>query len=67
MKKSTTATHQLRRALPQMPFDHVFETENGNEELCHATGFEVCLGDPSNCQDWWFEYTDREGNLYYGG
>lgn len=66
MKKSTTAT-ELRRELPQMPYDHVFETENGNEELCHATGYEVCLGNPDNLQDWWLEYTDREGNLYYGG
>lgn len=69
MKKNATtaATEPLRRALPQMPFDHVFETPSGNEELCHATGFEVCFGDPDSYQDWWFEYTDREGNLYYGG
>ena len=68
MKKTNqTATEPLRRALPQMPYDHAFETSSGNEELCHATGYEVCMGNPDNCQDWWFEYTDKEGNLYYGG
>lgn len=35
-------TEVLKRELETMPFDKAFETENGNEELCHATGYEVC-------------------------
>lgn len=42
--------------LEVIPFDHVFDTENG-EELCHATGYE---GDGMN------EYVDSNGNLHYG-
>lgn len=59
------AMNELRRELDTMPFDKVFITENGNE-LCHATGYEVCDGNPKNSADWWNEYTDSEGNLYYG-
>lgn len=51
----------MRRELEIMPFDHEF-----NGELCHATGYEVCKGDPKNPADWWNEYEDREGNLHYG-
>ena len=53
-----------KRKLDTMPFDKVFETPSGNEELCHATGFEVQLD--SLPGDWWNEYEDSEGNLYYG-
>lgn len=55
-----------RRELSEMPFDKVFVTESGNEELCHATGYEVCMGAPEEPADWWNEYMDSEGNLYYG-
>lgn len=49
-----------------MPFDKAFVTASGNEELCHATGYEVCMGDPNCRADWWNEYEDFKGNLYYG-
>ena len=48
------------RRLDEMPFDKVFSV-NGNEELCHATGYEVF----KNGQ-WWNEYEDSEGELHYG-
>ena len=59
---------EYRKQLNEMPFDKAFETENGNEELCHATGFEVCDADknPDLPQNWWNEYVDMNGNLYYG-
>lgn len=50
-----------RRKLDEMPFDHVFSV-NGNEELLHATGYEVLGSDGI----WWNEYQDSKGNLYYG-
>ena len=59
-------TEVLRRELDTMPFDKAFTTENGNEELCHATGYEVCLGNPDDASDWWEEFEDSEGNLHYG-
>lgn len=46
-----------RRKLDKMPYDRVFNA-NG---LCHATGYEVFDG-----SEWWNEYEDAEGNLYYG-
>lgn len=59
--------NELRRELEIMPFDKTFITsENGNEELCHSTGYEVCNGDPSDAANWWNEYEDSNGNLYYG-
>ena len=64
MKKSFNE-RTMRRELETMPFDKAFETENGTE-LCHATGFEVCLGDPSNPADWWNEYEDSPGETHYG-
>ena len=52
-----------RRRLDFMPFDKVFETKNGSEELCHATGDEVRFdGD----MEWWNEYVDTDGNFHYG-
>lgn len=56
---------ELRRELEEMPIDKVFFTENG-EELCHATGFEVCNGNPNDPSDWWNEYEDSEGDFHYG-
>lgn len=49
-----------RRELKTMPFDKVFQTENG-QESCHATGYAIFDG-----TDWWNEYEDDNGNLYYG-
>lgn len=57
---------QKRRELDKMPFDKAFENQYGQRELCHATGYEICNGDKTNPADWWIEYTDSEGNLYYG-
>ena len=56
---------EFRRRLENMPFDKAFEID-GNVELCHATGDEVCLGDPDNPSDWWNEYIDSNGELQYG-
>ena len=52
---------KMRRELAEMPFDREFDGIS-----CHATGFEVCDGNPLNPADLWNEYTDTEGNLYYG-
>lgn len=57
----------MRRELEKMPFDKMFELDNHyHQELCHATGYEVCLGDPDNSVDWWNEYEDSNGDLHYG-
>ena len=55
------------RDLEEMPFDKMFPV-NGSEELCHATGREVCF-DEANSQEpgnWWNEYEDSEGEMHYG-
>ena len=45
--------------------DKRFKKENGNIVSCHFTGFEViCVRDPLH-DEWFSEYTDSEGNLYY--
>lgn len=56
------------RKLETMPFDKVFEVAEGRQELCHATGIEVCFtgGNPDNLADWWIEYKDRDGDYHYG-
>ena len=51
------------RELNYMPYDKMFDTNEGNEELCHATGIEVL--DPSN-GEWWNEYVDSNGEYHYG-
>ena len=56
---------EYRRELETMPFDKMFEV-GGNQELCHATGYEVCLGDPADQSDWWNEYVDSTGAYQYG-
>lgn len=58
-----------RRSLDHMPFDKRFEVDSqGHTELCHATGYEVCFedDDPMDAANWWNEYEDHEGNVYYG-
>ena len=55
----------MRRELERMPFDKMFTFER-NETLCHATGYEVCLGDPDNAWDWWNEYVLPDGTIEYG-
>lgn len=56
------------KELREMPFDKSFYLEDGNSELCHATGREVCFDgkDPSDPSNWWVEYEDRYGDLHYG-
>lgn len=56
---------EMRRELERMPFDKVFTFER-NETFCHATGYEVCLGDPDNAADWWNEYVLPDGTIEYG-
>lgn len=47
-----------------MPYAKSFITENGNQELCNATG--VILKRSPDMSDWWYEYEDSNGNMYYG-
>lgn len=56
------------RNLDVMPYDKAFILKDGNEQLCHATGIEVCdiKEDPNNLASWWNEYEDVYGNLHYG-
>lgn len=56
------------RDLDHMPFDKMFEvTSEGNEELCHATGIEVCFDEDTNDPaNWWNQYIDSYGNMHYG-
>jgi hypothetical protein len=49
-----------KRQLPMMPYDKAFDVD-GNEELCHTTGFEVLDGGV-----WWNEYVDSNGDFHYG-
>lgn len=51
-----------RRKLKRMPYDKRFRIDDGNEKLCHATGYEVLFDD----DEWWNEYEDDEGKLHYG-
>jgi hypothetical protein len=51
---------ETRRLLDEMPCDHVFDTEKG-EELCRATGYEEFFDGT-----WWNEYVDSTGELHYG-
>lgn len=49
-------TTELRRKLDYMPFDR---------DGMHSTGYEVCLGGPYNLADWWYEYENENGDIYY--
>ena len=49
-----------REKLDTMPFDKRFDVD-GNEELCHATGYTVFDG-----TDWGDEFVDSNGDLQYG-
>ena len=50
-----------KRELDVMQPDKVFGVD-GNEELCHCTGYEVQDEDGW----WWNEYKDRNDDLHYG-
>ena len=54
------------RALTYMPMDKVFELD-GTETLCHATGYEVCFGNPRDLSDWWNEYVSPDGETFLYG
>lgn len=45
-------------------FAKVFTTPSGNEEFCSPTGRE--LRNSNTPMDWWIEFEDSNGNLYYG-
>lgn len=49
-----------RREENTIRFDHAFYVD-GNEELCHHTGYEVFIDGI-----WWGEFEDRNGDLHYG-
>ena len=55
----------LTRKLEIIPYDKVFFTDKG-EELCHATGIEICTGNPDAPEDWRNEYIDSSGDYHYG-
>ena len=48
------------RRLDYIPFDRRFWVD-GNEELCHATGYEVKIDG-----QWWNEYVDYNEVFHYG-
>jgi hypothetical protein len=56
-----------KQLLDAMPFDKVFYVD-GNEEFCHATGYEVYFGEDgtNDPADWWNEYIDSNGDYQYG-
>lgn len=57
-----------REELKRIPSDKMFSYD-GNETLCHATGYEVCmvdLGDPNDEPSWWNEYVLPDGSIEYG-
>ena len=54
--KNEQENEEIRRYLDKMPFDARF-----NGEMCHATGWEVFRDG-----EWWNEYIDSEGDLWYG-
>lgn len=57
----------IRRPLDYMPCDKTFEIDdNGRQETCHATGYEVCFGDPDTLGNWWNEYERSNGEMLYG-
>ena len=59
--------NEMIRELAEMPFDKVFTDIDGRQINCHATGYEVCLGNPEEPGDWWNEYVDPDtDNVYYG-
>lgn len=68
IKEGYIMTIIRERELETMPFDKAFEVAEGRQELCHATGKEVCFadGNPDDPADWWIEYQDRDGNYHYG-
>ena len=53
------------RELAEMPADKVFYID-GRPEMCHATGFEICDGEPEDQAAWWNEYQDSKNNYHYG-
>ena len=59
---------KFEKELKVMPFDMMFEVSEGRQELCHATGIEVCFdwGNPNDPADWWNEYQDSDGEFWYG-
>ena len=51
---------KYRRWLPMTPYDKAFEVD-GNEQLCHAAGYEVMIDG-----ELWNEYKDANGDFHYG-
>jgi len=49
-----------RMQLDEMPFDHRFNGKN-----CHSTGYMVHMVNTYH-DEWWNEYKDGQGNVYYG-
>lgn len=49
-----------RKELDVIPFDKMFYV-NGNQQLCHSTGYEVMIDG-----EWWNEYEDMDGEMHYG-
>ena len=61
----TLIRNTMIRDVKKTPFDKAFIVD-GNETLCHATGYEVCFGDPRDPGAWMAEYEDPDRDLHYG-
>jgi hypothetical protein len=60
------AKRRYVRYLAEMPFDMEFYVDGIRKENCHATGRQVNTVHPASSGDWWNEYVDSKGELYYG-
>ena len=61
-KKKENAMKVLKREPSERIYsDHSFMVD-GNETLCHHTGYEVLMDDGI----WWLEYEDPNGDIHYG-
>ena len=62
--KTLFGENNVRRC--NMQFDRVFAIFDGNEELCHHTGFEVLLFEDDPPSYWWYVYYDSLGDYHFG-
>lgn len=49
-------------------FDKTFENSDGCQVSCHHNGYEVHFANDfcGDYRNWWNEYEDNDGNIYYG-
>lgn len=58
----------MKRRKCNICFDKTFTNDDGQQVTCHHTGYEVHFeGDFCGpYENWWNEYEDCDGNIYYG-